>query len=98
MKNSVFNEVMLSKALAFKHGSSDIPDQFLDHKDAPVKQVCAKLSIELSDNIDNVCAILGMSKRSFIELALINAISEYESIASEYDIFSTHVSEDADNA
>lgn len=98
MKNQQFNEVLLAKALTFKHGNSDIPDQFLDHEDAPVKQVCAKLSISLSDSVDNVCGVLNMSKRSFIELALINAVAEFESIASEYDIFGPHTDEDDQNA
>jgi hypothetical protein len=98
MKNQQFNEVLLAKALTFKHGNSDIPDQFLDHQDAQVKQVCAKLSISLSDSIDSVCGVLDMSKRAFIELALINAVAEFESIASEYDIFGPHTKEGDQNA
>ena len=98
MKNQQFNEVLLAKALTFKHDTScqNIPEAVLDQM--PLKQVCAKLSHELSDNIDNVCGVLNISKRSFIELALINAVAEFEAIASEYDIFGSHAAKDDQNA
>lgn len=101
MKKSYFNEVLLAKSLSFKHGSAtqDIPEKFLESSpEFPMKQVCAKLSQELSDNIDNVCGILDISKRKFIELSLVNAIDEFNSIASEYDIFEPHAVKDDDNA
>jgi hypothetical protein len=100
MKNQHFNEVLLAKALTFKHGGTiqDIPEQYLDASNLPMKQVCAKLTQELSDSIDNVCGILEISKRSFIELALINAIDEFNSIAEQYDIFEPHTAKGGDNA
>lgn len=39
-----------------------------------VKNVCAKVSVELSDRLDQTTSILGMSKRQFIEMALIQAL------------------------
>lgn len=40
----------------------------------PLKNVCAKVSVELSDDIDEVIAILGIPKRRFLEAAFIEAI------------------------
>lgn len=46
----------------------------------PLKNVCAKLSVELSDKLDSVSALLGISKRKFIELALLQAIEHAEHV------------------
>jgi len=40
----------------------------------PVKNVCAKVSVELSERLDDTVSTLGMSKRQFIEMALIQAL------------------------
>lgn len=40
----------------------------------PIKNVCAKVSVELSDRLDNTVGKLGMSKRQFIEMALIQSL------------------------
>lgn len=40
----------------------------------PVKNVCAKVSVELSDRLDATTSTLGMSKRQFVEMALIQAL------------------------
>lgn len=42
----------------------------------PVKNVCAKLSISLSDEIDNICSLLSLSKREFIQAALSEAVGK----------------------
>lgn len=43
---------------------------------AQVKNVCAKVSVQLSDEIDNVCGFLGISKRKFLEAAFIEAVEK----------------------
>lgn len=49
-----------------------------DFKVPEVKNVCAKLSVQLSDHLDEVCAKLSLSKRQFIEMALIQALEYAE--------------------
>lgn len=95
------NEFMLMKALNFKYiGTNDtgklleyaIENGDLDNSEtAPIKNVCAKLAVPLVDKLEDVCETLGMSKRAFIEIALTNLIAEFEAIADEYDIYSTHI-------
>ena len=96
MTNKHFKEVLLGKALTFKHSNNSnllesfpdsMADQLLDQTELPIKQVCAKISESLSNRIDDVSSDLGISKRSFIELALINALDEFDQIAKEYDIY-----------
>ena len=48
-----------------------------------LKNVCAKLTSELSDELDNVVSLLGISKRRFIEAALIDAIERANKIISD---------------
>ena len=55
--------------------------------DPQMKNLCTKVSIPLSDKIDNLCAILDISKRKFCEAAFIEAIEKAESIMREEGVF-----------
>lgn len=50
---------------------------------AQMKNVCALISKELFDDLDGVCSLLEISKRKFIEYALIEAISRANEIVNE---------------
>jgi hypothetical protein len=39
-----------------------------------IKNVCAKVSVHLSDQIDEVCHLLDMQKRAFLEAAFVEAV------------------------
>lgn len=45
-----------------------------------IKNVCAKVSVKLSDSIDEVCALLGVQKRRFLEAAFMDAVERAHSI------------------
>jgi butyrate kinase len=49
-------------------------------EDSQVKNVCAKLSVELSDKVDAVVDLLGISKRRFLEAAIIDAVDKAHQI------------------
>jgi hypothetical protein len=50
-------------------------DQLLDQTDSPqVRQMCAKVSSALYDDLESVCGLLDMSKREFIESAVADAL------------------------
>lgn len=98
-----FNEFLLQKTLEFKQGPEGntldgIMDLFVQsNQDCPIplKNVCAKLTVELSDEIDNVCNLLDVSKRKFIEMAIINAIGKFKEIAIEYNAYERYEAESA---
>lgn len=48
----------------------------------PLKNVCAKVSTQLSEEIDKVCDFLGISKRRFLEAAFIDALDKAQAIIS----------------
>ena len=102
MRESILDRLLLEKSLTVvnQSGLSGAAEYAIEHDDGNrlVKNVCAKVSPVLADRIDNVCGILEISKRSFIELALINAIDEFNSIAEQYDIFEPHTAKGGDNA
>jgi hypothetical protein len=91
-------EFLLMKALNFKYmggGNLDavLEGGLLDEEQAeklPIKNVCAKLAIPLVDELEEVCGILDITKRAFIESALISAIAQFRDIAEEHDIFAPH--------
>lgn len=53
----------------------------------PLRNVCAKLSVELVDRLDNALSVLSMSKRQFIEMAIIEALDEVDKVLQEVDAF-----------
>lgn len=53
----------------------------------PLRNVCAKLTVELVDRLDNSLSILGMSKREFIEMALIEALDKVDQELLDIDAF-----------
>ena len=52
-----------------------------------IKTVCAPISIELFDRLSNTLNVLDISKRSFIEAAIIEALDRADVIMAEVDIF-----------
>lgn len=87
-----FEEFLTYKCLNYKLHT---PTLLLDHAiesggieaDFPTQNVCAKLSVDLVVELNNVCDVLGVSKRSFIESALTNALEKFDEVAARHDIF-----------
>jgi hypothetical protein len=52
-----------------------------------VKTVCAPISIELFDRLTETLGLLDISKRTFIEAAIIEALDKADIIMGEVDIF-----------
>lgn len=52
-----------------------------------LKNVCAKVTTELSDDLDRICGILDITKRSFIETVFIDAILKAEEIMKNEGVF-----------
>lgn len=68
------NDVVVDAVLDDRVGSTD---------QMPVRNVCAKLSNELADRLDNLCGFLSISKRRFIEAAIIDALEKSTEIIRE---------------
>lgn len=56
-----------------------IPDETSDSS-GEIKNVCAKVSAQLSNEIDSICGLLDISKRKFIEAAFIEAVEKAKAI------------------
>ena len=52
-----------------------------------LRNICAAISPELFSRIDGCCSMLEISKRRFVEGALIEAVEKAESIVAEVDPF-----------
>lgn len=84
MLSNQFDEYVTYRALGRKYDDSGrILDKMLDdlpHNNTDIKNVCAKLCTPLVDRLESVVGFLDISKREFIELALIEAIQRSEAI------------------
>jgi hypothetical protein len=86
--DSVITENVLS-LINDERFSSDL----VMHADSLCKNVCAKVSVALSDDIDRVVSGLGISKRRFLEAAFIDAVEAADEIARREGLFEVFSSE-----
>lgn len=68
-------------------GSSDLVDRV---ESSDLKNVCAKVSVNLSDEIDRVTGFLGVSKRIFLESAFIDAVETAQEIMRREGLFEAY--------
>lgn len=72
---STENDFLLESAL--KNPASGVAEQL------EMKNVCAMISKPLFDELEGICGLLSISKRKFIEGALIEAIAQANKIVDE---------------
>lgn len=69
-------------------GSGNLADMVIDQAESPeIRNVCAKLSVKLAEEIDGVCAVLDVSKRRFIEAALLEAVFRAKKVMEQEGVF-----------
>jgi hypothetical protein len=87
MLSKQFEEYVTYRTLVHKYDdSAHLMDRLLERgesKGIEVKNVCAKLGIPLVDRLESVVEFLGVSKREFIEFAIIEAVQCSEQIIKE---------------
>lgn len=64
-----------------------VPTTLEDACPIPLRNVCAKLSVELVERLDKTLGILDISKREFIEMALIEALNRVDQELLDIDAF-----------
>lgn len=93
-----FDEVIRMKALQLKAVAAGITmtetfEQLMDSPEAieefKMRQVCAMVTPQLFQELEGTCQLLGMSKRKFVEAALIDAMEKAATIVSEVDPFTS---------
>mgnify|MGYP003652308943 CR=1 FL=1 len=91
--NKSHNDYLLMKALNYKYSNLKPFGDVLDYIEQtgqkapiPIKNVCAKVPETLANELEEVCNILSMSKREFIEMAIIMMIEEVNTISVDHDI------------
>lgn len=93
-----FDELIQLQVLQLKAAASGVQpmaggtvDQLIEAGTYPVemRQMCAKVSPQLYQALDEICSALDMSKRQFIEFAVSDAISRAQGLLAEHKIFGT---------
>lgn len=88
MKKSILEQKLTYKALGFiLDDSGSFIDQALENKvfarDHHFKNVCAMISQPLTERLENTLGLLHMSKREFLEAAIIEALDKADLIMEE---------------
>ncbi len=62
--------------------SGRVMDQLIEQSEGKVefRNMCAKVSPQLYENLEQVCNLLDMTKRQFIEAAVVEAVSKAEEL------------------
>lgn len=88
------NELVRLKALEqkrFNQGEGDLHDALIDdllkRDGGEFRNICAHISPQLYDEIDSLCSALDISKRRFVEAALIDAVKTSSAIVQEVKPF-----------
>lgn len=92
-----FHETIQLQALRLKQthtsasnevGEALIAQAVAQNPDAlPLKNICAHISTQLFQRVEECCNTLEISKRRFVEMALIEALDKAEAIVAEIDPF-----------
>lgn len=75
-----------SLALASNSDGDAIVDCLIESEKA-TRNICARISEPLANEIDGICNMLGISKRRFVELSLIQAVGQSKHIMNDIDVF-----------
>lgn len=80
-----FDALVTEKALHFisTRRNADVLDLIAEDRieaNFPLKNVCAKVTPQLADEIDEVVGLLGISKRRFLEAAFVEAVQRAHEI------------------
>lgn len=68
-------QLQVLKLKATTAGRGAILEHVIENSDTPVlRQMCAKVSHVMYDDLEQVCSLLDMSKREFIETAVSDAL------------------------
>lgn len=68
-------QVLKLKATTSGANASRLLDRAIEEGQVPeLRQMCAKVSPQLYEALDNVCGLLDLSKRQFIEYAVAEAV------------------------
>lgn len=77
------DELLSLQTLKLKQSMSGVlagrlADAAIEQSGVATQNVCAKISIPLFNRLDNVCGMLDLTKREFVEAALVEAITRAE--------------------
>lgn len=89
-----FDKLIQFKALSHIYGhGADFADRLLDPSNTEqveklkMRNVCALISVPLFERLESSCALLDLTKRQFIEAALIEALDKADLIVQEEGVF-----------
>lgn len=100
-RENVLREIITKEVLELKHGASHNVDHLFAESyeklvsEGKLTNVCCKITPELFDRLSAACVFLNISKRKFIELAIIQGLEEASLVMDEYGIFDHLASESA---
>lgn len=82
---TALDALITEKSLEFVRGGEYI--EALDSNPLDLKNVCARVSPELADEIDKIVGLLDIRKRTFLEAAFLDAVDKAKAIMRAEGVF-----------
>jgi hypothetical protein len=71
--------------MAGKHPGSKLVEYALETADSPeIRQLCAKITTTLYSRVEEVCDVVGLTKRQFVEWAVADAVDRVGPMVAKY--------------
>lgn len=91
MSRTPFDRLVIEKSLTIvnKSDQANLKEWAIEKggADGLTKNVCAKVAPELSDRIDNIIGLLGVSKRQFLEALFLTGCDQAEQAMREEGVY-----------
>lgn len=83
LKQTLTLHALKLKALASQGASSNVIEALVQENPEPLRQICARISPVLYDEVSNLSNLLDIPQRQFVEMALVHAVAQAHSTLEE---------------
>lgn len=89
MSRTLLNSLVTQRSLTIVHEGANLTDHVFNTglADDMTKNVCFRITNELSDRFDTTTKILEVSKRQFLECVLIDALNQADQVMRDEGVF-----------
>lgn len=86
LKQTLTLHALKLKALASNGASPNVIEALIEQNPEPLRQICARISPQLYDEVSSLSSLMDIPQRQFIELALVHAVNQAHTTLQEHGV------------
>lgn len=87
LKQTLTLHALKLKALASHGASTGLSEALIEQNPEPLRQICARISPALYEEVSKLCSLLDIPQRRFVEAALVEAVNLAHKALAENGVF-----------